>query len=77
MTNITTTLTLYMCHYRLDGVYCSDYEEVKSRINDVGKVLGGMKVFSCRVMRMNVKRRLYEGVAVPTVLYGLKHGVWQ
>ena len=44
--------------------------KVKSRINGVGKVLGGMKVFSCRVMGMNVKRRLYEGVAVPTALYG-------
>ena len=45
--------------------------EVKSRMNDIGKVLGEMKkVFSCRAMGMNVKRRLYEGVAVPTVLYG-------
>ena len=26
-------------------------------------MLGGMKVFSCRAMGMNVKRRLYEGVA--------------
>ena len=41
--------------------------EVKSRINDVGKVLGLMKkVFSCRSIVMNVKRRLYERVAVPT-----------
>ena len=36
--------------------------EVKCRINDVGKVLGGMKVFSCRAIGMNVKRRLYEGL---------------
>ena len=43
---------------------------MKSRINDVGKVLGGMKVFSCTAMGMNIKRRLYEGVAAPTVLYG-------
>ena len=43
---------------------------MKSRINDVGKVLGGIKkVFSYRVMGMNVRRRLYEGVAVPTALY--------
>ena len=36
---------------------------MKSRINGVGKVLGGMKkVFSCRVM-------VYERVAVPTPLY--------
>ena len=42
--------------------------QVKSRINDVGKVLGGMiKIFSC--MGMNVQR-LYKGVAVPTTLYG-------
>ena len=26
-------------------------------INDVGKVLGGIQVFSCRAMGMNVKRR--------------------
>ena len=33
--------------------------EVKFRINDVGKVLGGMKkVFSCRVMEMNVKEKV-------------------
>ena len=39
---------------------------MKSKINDVGKVLGGMKkAFTYRVMGMNVKRRLYEGVAVP------------
>ena len=37
---------------------------MKFRINDIGKV------FSCRVMGMNVKRRLYEGVAVSTALYG-------
>ena len=43
---------------------------MKSRINDIGKVLGGMKIFSCRAMEMNVKRRLYEEVAVLTALYG-------
>ena len=41
------------------------------RISDIRKVLGGMKtVFSCRAMGLNVKRRLYEEVAVPTALYG-------
>ena len=41
---------------------------MKSRINDVGKVLGGIKqVFRSRVMGTNIKRRLYE-VAVPTAL---------
>ena len=29
-----------------------------------------MEVFSCRAMGMNVKRRLYEGVAVFTAIYG-------
>ena len=52
---------------------------MKSRINDVQKVLGGMRVFNCRAMGMKVKRRLltwlYEGVAVLNVLLGLKHGV--
>ena len=43
---------------------------MKSRINDVEKVLGGMKtVFSCTVMGLNVNR-LYKGVAVPTTIYG-------
>ena len=32
---------------------------MKSRINGVGMVLGGMKVLSCRA---NVKRKLYEAV---------------
>ena len=46
--------------------------DVKSRINDVGKVLGGLeKMFSySRTMGINVKRRLYAGVVVPTPLYG-------
>ena len=46
-----------------------DKGEVK-RINDVEKVLGGIKMFSSRVIGMNVKRRLYEGVAVLTALHG-------
>ena len=40
------------------------------RINDAGKVLGGMqKEFSYRAMGIYVKRKLYEGVAVPTAQY--------
>ena len=39
-------------------------------ISDVRKVLGGMKVFSCRVMRMSVKRKLYELIALRIALYG-------
>ena len=31
-----------------------------TRINDEGKEVGGMKMFSCRVMGMNVKKRLYK-----------------
>ena len=43
--------------------------DVKSRINNIGKVLGGMKnVFSCRAMGINVER-LHEGIAVSTALY--------
>ena len=30
-----------------------------------------MKVFSC-ALGINVKRRLYEGVAVPAAIYGLE-----
>ena len=46
-------------------------EEVKFRMNEVGRMLGGMKrVLKCRTLRMDAKRRLYEGVVVPTALYG-------
>ena len=47
--------------------------EVKYGINDVGKVLRGIKkVFSCRAMGMNVKRRLSNA------LYEIEtYGVWQ
>ncbi|KAK3869735.1 hypothetical protein Pcinc_024963 [Petrolisthes cinctipes] len=45
--------------------------ELKSRVNEVGKVLGGMnRMFGCKSLRMDVKRKLYEGIAVPTALYG-------
>ena len=40
---------------------------MKSRINDVGKVFGGMEMFSCRVMGIDVKKK-YEGLAVITAL---------
>ena len=40
------------------------------KINDVGKMLGGMKKeFNCRVIGMRVKKRLYEGGPVSTALY--------
>ncbi len=45
--------------------------EVKFRMNEVGKVCGGMKrVFKCKSLGMRGKRRLYEGVVVPAALYG-------
>ena len=43
---------------------------MRSRINNVSKVLGKMKVFSCRAMRLNVRRRLYGVAVMPIVLYG-------
>ncbi len=45
--------------------------EVKFGMNEVGKVCGGMKrVFKCRSLGVSAKRRQYEGVVVPSVLYG-------
>ena len=60
-------------------VECFKY--LRSKINidggietsDIGKVWRGMKkVFSCRIIAMNVNRKLYEGVTVSTVLYKSK-----
>ena len=46
-------------------------EDVKYRVNEASKVLGSMKrVCKSRQLGMNAKRRLYEGVIVPTALYG-------
>ena len=45
---------------------------MKSKINDVGKLLRGMKIFSCRVMEIHEKRKLCEEVAGPTALYGIE-----
>ena len=42
---------------------------MKSTISTVGKVLGGMKVSSCKAMEMNVKIKLYRLVVVPSALY--------
>ncbi len=45
--------------------------EVKFRMTEVGKVCRGRKrVFKCRSLGMSAKRRWYEGVVVPTALYG-------
>ena len=47
--------------------------EVKSRVNEVAKVQGGLKeMFKCKTLRMDAKRKLYEGIAVPTALYGVE-----
>ena len=44
--------------------------EVKQRVNEAGRVLGGMKrVWNSRYLGMKAKRLLYEGVVVPTALY--------
>ncbi len=46
-------------------------EEVRHRVNEASKCLGGLKgVMKSRYLGMNAKRRLYEGVIVPTALYG-------
>ncbi|MCP4272649.1 MAG: hypothetical protein GY781_11890, partial [Gammaproteobacteria bacterium] len=48
-----------------------DIIEVCQRVNEGCKVLGACKrVFKCRSLNMNAKKALYEGVIVPTVLYG-------
>ncbi len=40
-------------------------------MNEVGKLHGGMKrVFKCRSLGLSSKKRLHEGVVVPTALYG-------
>ena len=45
--------------------------EVSYRINEASKCLGGLRsVMRNRRLEMSAKRRLYEGVVVPTVLYG-------
>ncbi len=45
--------------------------EVGHRVKEASKCLGGMiSVLHTRGLGMNTKRRLYEGVVVPTALYG-------
>ncbi|WP_147453090.1 hypothetical protein [Xanthobacter tagetidis] len=45
--------------------------EVYHRVNEMCKVLGACKmVMGCRSLGMDAKRAFYEGVIVPTVLYG-------
>ncbi len=43
---------------------------MKFRMNKVGKMCGGTeRMFKCRSLGMNAKKRLSERVVVPTVLY--------
>ena len=62
------------CFKYLGSTVASDGKiepEVKVRVNEAGKVLGGMrKILKSRSLQMNVKRKLYEGIVVPTALYG-------
>ena len=45
--------------------------EVKVRVNEAGRVHGGLrKILKSRSLHMKVKRKLYEGIVVPTALYG-------
>ncbi len=45
--------------------------EVGNRMKEASKCMGGMKsVLSNRALGINIKRRLYKGIVVPTALYG-------
>ena len=45
--------------------------EVKHRVKEARKVMGGMKsVLKCRTLSMDAKTKLYEGVVIPAALYG-------
>lgn len=51
---------------RIDG-------EVKIKVNKIRKVYGGMKrVFKCRTLGMNGKRKIYEEGMMLTGVIGLK-----
>ena len=48
-------------------------EDVCQTVKAGHKAMGGMKqLFKCRRFQMSVKKRLYEGVVMPTVMYGSK-----
>ncbi len=50
--------------------------EVGHRVKEANKCIGGMKsVLTYRASGMHAKSRLYEGVGVPTALYGKCEGV--
>ena len=45
-------------------------EEVKSRVGEASKVIGGMnKLFKCREMGMRAKKGIFEAVGVSTALF--------
>ncbi len=47
--------------------------EVKLRVNKIRKVCGRLKrMFKCRSLGMNAKRRLFEGIVVPKYCMGLR-----
>ena len=62
------------CFKYLGSVLAADgksEKDVSQRIVEGCKLLGAMKgMFKCRTVSMNAKRSVYEGVVVPTVLYG-------
>lgn len=46
-------------------------DKVKSREDEVEKVLGGLnRLFGCRSLRIDIHRRLCVGITVHTALYG-------
>ncbi len=78
---IQTKLSIYLplkylgSHVALNG---RANVEVSHRVKEASKCMGGMKsVLHNRALGMNAKR-LYEGVVVPTVLYGAETwNVWE
>ncbi len=47
--------------------------EVGHRVQEASKCMGGMKsVLHNRALGMNAQRTLYEGLVVPTALYGVE-----
>ncbi len=55
-------------HVAVDG---GIYVEVRFRLNKIRKMCGGMKrVFTCKSVGMNAKRRFYEVLGLPIALYG-------
>ena len=66
------------CFKYLDSQVAADggcESDVVHRMNEGFKAWGAMKSVLCnRGLGINAKKCLYEGVIVPTVLYGAEHG---